>query len=106
MPFTHSQYFESAAICVTAFDGAEPNVNDLRNATHWFVALEGAQIHLADQETAADAVDTSPGSAREPKVGVRATAMAERRADRRDTWFIVDSYFRCAECSVKGAASR
>ncbi|MGW2383496.1 hypothetical protein [Streptomyces lincolnensis] len=84
----HSQYFESAAICVTAFDGAEARVNDLRNATHWFVALDGAQIHFAVQDTAADAVGASPGISAEPRVGARATAMAERRIDRRGMHWI------------------
>jgi hypothetical protein len=84
VPFTHSQYFESAAIRVTAFVGAAPRVSDLRNATHWFVELEGAQIHFAVQETAADAVDASRGRRRVPRVGARATAMAELRADRRE----------------------
>ncbi|GGQ66109.1 hypothetical protein Saso_47810 [Streptomyces asoensis] len=85
VPFTHSQYFESAAICVTAFDGAEPSVNDLRKATHWFAELDGAQIHFAVQETAAAATGASPGRSAEPRVGASATAMAERRTDRRDT---------------------
>jgi hypothetical protein len=85
VPFTHSQYFESAAICVTAFDGVAARVNDLRKATHWFVALDGAQIHLAAQETAADAPGARPVRTREPRVGARPTAMAERRADRRET---------------------
>ncbi|MDX3689327.1 hypothetical protein PV726_03035 [Streptomyces europaeiscabiei] len=85
VPLTHSQYFESAAIWVTAFEGAESRANDLRKATHWFVELDGAQIHLAVHETAADAADARPGRIREPRVGAMATAMAERRADRRVT---------------------
>ncbi len=56
VPFTHSQYFESTAIRVTAWEGAVGRVKDLRKATHWFVEVEGAQIHFAVQETAADAV--------------------------------------------------
>ncbi|BBC31694.1 hypothetical protein SGFS_029880 [Streptomyces graminofaciens] len=88
---THSQYFESAAICVTAFDGAEPRVNDLRKATHWLIELDGAQIHFAVHETAADAAGASPGSIRDPRVGARATAMAEHRADRRVTSCIAGS---------------
>jgi hypothetical protein len=86
VPFTHSQYFESAAIWVKACEGAEPRENDLRKATHWFVVLEGAQIHFAVQDTAADATGASPGRTREPRVGARATPMAERRMDRRETY--------------------